>query len=119
LETDEDRTAYLIRLPVHPLAAAAEGEAAPVTDQVTDQVTPELARLLAAAAQGELTRSALQGLLELKHPPHFRQAYLRPAMVAGLLEMTLPGQPNSRLQRYRLTALGQRWLRAHNGDARP
>ena len=69
-----------------------------------------------AAAQGELARSALQGLLGLKHTPHFRQAYLQPAMGAGLLEMTLPDQPNSRLQRYRLTALGQRWLRAHTGE---
>jgi ATP-dependent DNA helicase RecG len=40
-------------------------------------------------------------------------------MAAGLLEMTLPDQPNSRLQRYRLTALGQRWLRAHTGETKP
>ncbi len=117
-ETDDDRTAYVIRLPAHPLAAAPAASAQ-VTDQVTDQVTPEVARLLAAAAQGEHARSVLQGLLGLKHTPHFRQAYLQPAMVAGLLEMTLPDQPNSRLQRYRLTALGRRWLSAHTGEALP
>ncbi len=118
-ETDDDRTAYLIRLPAHPLAAAPDAASAQVTDQVTDQVTPEVARLLVAAAQGALARTALQGLLKLKHTPHFRQAYLQPAMAAGLLEMKLPDQPNSRLQRYRLTALGQRWLRAHTGETKP
>jgi hypothetical protein len=29
--------------------------------------------------------------------------------------MTLPDQPNSRMQRYRLTAKGGRWVRAHEG----
>ena len=43
-ETDDDRTATLIRPPVHPLAVAADGEAA----QVTDQVAPEVARLWAS-----------------------------------------------------------------------
>jgi len=45
--------------------------------------------------------------LGLKHAPHFREAYLLPAMEAGYLEMTLPDQPTSSLQRYRLTALGR------------
>lgn len=31
-------------------------------------------------------------------------------MAMGLLEMTLPDKPNSRSQRYRLTAKGQQWL---------
>ena len=104
----------MIRLPVQPLAEVA-ADTVEVADQVTDQVTPEVARLLVAAAQGVLARSALQGLLGLKHTPHFRQAYLLPAMAAGLLEMTVPDQPNSRLQRYRLTDQGRRWLRARGG----
>jgi ATP-dependent DNA helicase RecG len=49
-ETDDDRLACLIRLPAHPLAKRPIPED---TDQVTDQVTGEVARLLAAAAQGE------------------------------------------------------------------
>jgi hypothetical protein len=38
----------------------------------------------------------------------YRKAYLLPALAAGYLEMTLPGQPKSRLQRYRLTETGRR-----------
>ena len=109
-ETDDDRLSCLIRLPVHPLAKRPDGVN---TDQVTDQVTGEVARLLAAAAQGEHTRNALQEALGLKHTPHFRQAFLLPALETGLLEMTLPDKPRSSNQRYRLTALGQRWLEIH------
>jgi len=50
----------------------------------TDQVTGEVERLLAALALG-----------------------------LGLVEMTQPDKPRSRHQRYRLTALGQRWLKIH------
>ena len=50
----------------------------------------------------------------LKNADHFRKAYILPAMAAGVLEMTLPEQPNSRLQRYRLTNKGLQWLKANN-----
>ncbi|NDB21043.1 MAG: hypothetical protein EB020_09240 [Proteobacteria bacterium] len=39
---------------------------------------------------------------------HFRTAYLRPALVSGLVEMTDPTRPRSSHQRYRLTAAGKR-----------
>jgi ATP-dependent DNA helicase RecG len=32
-----------------------------------------------------------------------------------MIEMTQPDKPNSRSQRYRLTAIGRRWLEAHPG----
>jgi ATP-dependent DNA helicase RecG len=34
-----------------------------------------------------------------------------PALQRGLIEMTLPETPNSRLQQYRLTAKGQQYLK--------
>lgn len=36
----------------------------------------------------------------------FRRLYLRKAIDAGLVEMTIPGKPRSKSQRYRLTQLG-------------
>jgi ATP-dependent DNA helicase RecG len=42
----------------------------------------------------------------LKNVEHFRKAYLLPAISAGLVEMTRPDKPKSRLQKYRLTATG-------------
>ena len=71
-------------------------------EQVTGEVTGEVGRLL-RATQGEMTRMELQSALVLKHEDHFREAYLVPALQAGLLEMTVPDKPRSRLQKYRLT----------------
>ena len=56
------------------------------TDQVTDQVIPEVERVL-MAVKGEMKRTELQQALGLKHAPHFRDAYLRPALVAVLSNM--------------------------------
>jgi len=58
-----------------------------------------------------MSRQQLQQALALKHEDHFRQAYLVPALEAGLIEMTLPETPRSSKQRYRLTDKGQRHRR--------
>jgi ATP-dependent DNA helicase RecG len=75
------------------------------TPEVTPEVTPEL-RLL-RVVQGEVSRQSLQRALGLKDAEHFRQHYLAPTLAAGLIEMTVPDKPNSRLQKYRLTAKGR------------
>ena len=54
-----------------------------------------------------MKRTEIQNLLRLKHEDHFREAYLTPALVAGLVVMTIPSKPTSRLQKYRLTAKGK------------
>ena len=45
----------------------------------------------------------------------FRLRYLQPALAAGLIEMSLPDKPNSRLQRYRLTDQGRLALQTEGG----
>ena len=105
-ETDDERTSFVIRLPVHERARVTPVVATP---GVTMEVTMEVATLL-AAVDGEMPRQALQAALGLKNADHFRRAYLVPAIAAGCLEMTLPDHPTSRLQRYRLTDQGQHWL---------
>jgi predicted transcriptional regulator len=50
--------------------------------------------------------------LELNDEKHFRQNYQQASMAQGLLEMTIPDKPNSRLQKYRLTSKGQALLAA-------
>jgi ATP-dependent DNA helicase RecG len=56
---------------------------------------------------GEMKRVEIQAALGLRHEDHFRDAYLRPALAAGFVEMTIPDKPNSRNQRYRLTDQGR------------
>ena len=54
-----------------------------------------------------MSRLEIQSALGLKHLPHLRDAYLVPAIKQGLLEMTIPEKPQSRLQKYRLTPAGK------------
>jgi len=111
IETDGDRTYFLIRLPVHERAADVQ-VTAQATAQVTAQVTGEVQRLLEGLT-GEAHRREIQEALGLKHREHFRKTYLVPALEAGLIEMTIPDKPQSSDQRYRLTEAGQLWLESH------
>ena len=83
-----------------------------VTGEVTGVVTGEVKRLL-AAIKNEMSRKDLQASLGLKHEDHFRNSYLVPALELGLVEMTIPGKPQSRLQKYRLSAKGKAYLDSH------
>ena len=125
-ESDDDRTWFLVRLPVHERASYVATEHATdqvtaqdkslinqddirhtsqTTDQVTDQVTAHVEQLVTAFT-GEMSRAELQMALQLRHRRHFVTVYLQPALKVGLVEMTLPDKPNSRNQRYRRTAKG-------------
>ena len=125
-ESDEERTWFIIRLPVH-LSATRENlltaqdtaqvtaqDTAHETEHETAQVAVEAKRLLLALV-GEMSRQQLLDALRLTHREHFRLFYLKPALDAGLVEMTMPDKPNSRNQRYRLSAFGKRWLKKHAG----
>ena len=81
-----------------------------VTTEVAGEVTAEVAKLLSLSSR-PVSRHDLQKAFGLRHDEHFREAYLVPALAAGLIEMTIPDKPNSRLQKYRLTAKGQAWLK--------
>ena len=130
-ESDDDRTWFLVRLPVHERALnGRSGGGVPqripddtqhvteqgtgqgteqVTGQGTPQVTPQVidnVEQLVNALTGEMSRAQLQAALKLRDRKHFATVYLQPALKAGLVEMTLPDKPNSRNQRYRRTAQG-------------
>ncbi|CAM2926888.1 Fic family protein [Pseudoalteromonas distincta] len=68
------------------------------------QQTPQVKALLNVLYQveGSLNRKQLQAKLNLKDRKHFRERYLKPAIDASLIEMTIPEKPNSKLQKYRL-----------------
>ncbi|MDE0448109.1 MAG: putative DNA binding domain-containing protein [Spirochaetaceae bacterium] len=136
-ESDDDRTWFLVRLPVHERArngttgqdteydigqysrqvtpkGAQGGKASASTGQHTGQdagqdvpqVTGHVETLL-AVLKHEMGRAQLQSALRLAHRDHFTASYLRPALEAGLIEMTLPDKPTSRHQRYRRTPAGE------------
>ncbi|MDR1793466.1 MAG: putative DNA binding domain-containing protein [Bacteroidales bacterium] len=76
-----------------------------LTPAVAPEVTPEVKQLL-SIIKGEMTKAELMNLLNLKDDKHFRMRYLQLALKGGFIEMTIPNKPNSRLQKYRLTAKG-------------
>ena len=134
-ESDEDRTFFLVRLPAHEEVdqEASGQQTIQVTLQDTDQVAGQDNRLeirqknqnalqetphetlqvtehverLIAILVGTVSRSQLQEAMKLRDRSHFNAFYLKPALAAGLIEMTLPDKPTSRHQRYRRTAAGQ------------
>ncbi len=77
-----------------------------VAGVVTGEVTGEVKRLLALLV-GEMKRTDIQAALSLRHENYFRDAYLVPALTAGLIEMTIPHKPTSSKQKYRLTRKGR------------
>ena len=141
-ESDDDRTWFLTRLPVHerarlgPTDQATDQDTDQATDQATDQDTDQdtdqatdqdtdqatdqdtdPAASVVAVLTAEMGRAELQAALRLTHRPHFLASYLRPALEAGLVEMTLPDKPTSPNQRYRRTAAGE--ALAHQAKAQP
>ena len=117
-ETDDDRTWFLVRLPVHegflPSEARSEERDTEQDNALktqrkqssTEQDTAQVERLVMALKQ-EMARHRLQNALGISHRPHFIQTYLNPALKAGLIEMTLPDKPTSGNQRYRRTREGE------------
>ena len=76
------------------------------TPQVAPQVAPQVRRLL-SVLEGEMSRQEIQQALGLKDRKSLRQRYLRPALQDGYIEMTHPGTPNARNQKYRPTLRGR------------
>ncbi len=99
-EFDDDHSFFPVRLPVHPKDRAV------LAPQVTPQVTPQVEALL-RVTDADLSREDLQTRLGLADRENFRKSFLIPALEAGLVERTIPDKPNSRLQKYRLTAKGK------------
>lgn len=81
-----------------------------VTMDVAMEVSEEIKAFLALFS-GAMSRAELMDKLGLKNAEHFRLRYLKKGMDDGLIEMTHPEKPRSRLQKYRLTELGKQLLR--------
>jgi ATP-dependent DNA helicase RecG len=47
----------------------------------------------------------------LKDEKYFREMYQQAGVASGLIEMTIPDKPKNRLQKYRLTLDGVKYLK--------
>ena len=109
-ETDDDHSYFLIRLPVHEKAAAwAEGlesTAEAGTKSALSQHQVEILHKCHVASQIK----ELMAIAGRTDRTKFRNQVLAPLLSSGVIEMTVPDKPNSRLQKYRLTEAGKQWL---------
>ncbi|MDR2137040.1 MAG: Fic family protein [Synergistaceae bacterium] len=72
------------------------------TAQVSAQVTAQVENLLNVLGDETLSAVEIMARLGLKHRQSFARLYIQPALGLGLIEMTVPDKPKSRLQKYRL-----------------
>ncbi len=82
-----------------------------VAGQVAGQVAAEVMKILKTIS-GEMTRTEIQSVLDLKGRANFEERYLKPALSQGLVEMTIPNKPKSRMQRHRLIDAGKHLLKS-------
>ena len=66
-----------------------------------------------------MSRAQIQAALGFKDRNHFTTVYLKPALEAGLIDMTLPDKPTSGNQRYRRTAQGETLAKQVKGNSPP
>ncbi|MDD2715655.1 MAG: putative DNA binding domain-containing protein [Candidatus Wallbacteria bacterium] len=89
----------------------ATGEATgQVTGQVAGQVEPWIVKVLTACQGKALKSSEIQKVTGIKHRETFQRNYLDLLLKEGWLERTIPDKPQSRLQKYRLTAKAEAFL---------
>ena len=110
IEFTEDREGCLFTATIHRVAVRQKRSVTQLVTQSVIQSNDPLHRLVMALLNGSLSALDLRKAFAIKHRYYFHRKYLRPALERGLIELTIPDKPKSRLQRYRLTESGQRLL---------
>ena len=112
-EYDNDRSCktFEIRLPL-----AKEQVMGEVTPPVTEQVTEQVGKMLRQFGDKPVDGKSLMDAVDISHRPTFLYNYLKPALNAGLVEMTIPDKPKSSKQKYRLTDKGKEWVEQNQAE---
>ena len=114
---DEQADLFVTTIPLTPDAARTTGEAGARqgteqdAEQDTEQVAEQVRKVLETLKTDTLTGNEIMNGLGMAHRPTFLYKYMQPAVQAGLIEMTIPDKPNSRLQKYRLTGAGKHLMK--------
>ena len=125
-ETDENRTWFQVKLPIHP--AFADMVENPIANPSDDSITSQLgtlvsslvsnlvssesiyqdfAKILLFIGNGAFKRDNILRHIGLTNQTYNYQNYIEPLEKAGLIEKTLPDKPQSPKQRYILSAQGK------------
>ena len=106
-ETDEDRLTFLIRFPVHPdtpeeSKLGAESGPESGLESGLESSNSLCDRIIAVLVKDSLGKKEIAERLGHKSLSRALHAAVRQLIAKGLIEMTIPEKPNSRLQKYRL-----------------
>ncbi|MDR0641177.1 MAG: hypothetical protein LBG07_01815 [Treponema sp.] len=66
--------------------------------------------VLKAIGNKTLSRKEIFSAIEMNGDSRAFKRHIDPLLITGLIEMTVPGKPNSRLQKYRLTDMGKKHI---------
>ncbi|MBI4652114.1 putative DNA binding domain-containing protein [Candidatus Desantisbacteria bacterium] len=106
-ETDDDREYFMATFKIHSQADKKHEQDVSSLSQDRPKIVPseETIKILKASTKDK-------NLLELMeicgktNRTRFRNFYIKPLIDEGLLELTIPDKPNSRLQKYKVTLKG-------------
>jgi len=112
-ETDEDRTYFITRLPIHSKSSEALVTKAYSRAQSGAQSRAQSSQVLKMLADGPRSMNDLMTDLGLKSKTGSLKHTVNGLLEDALVEYTIPDKPHSRLQKYRLTDKGRQWLEAH------
>lgn len=107
-DSDDDRTYYLVRLPVHPRAKMTDQSQSPT--QSGAQSGAQSREALLALAEKPLSANELVKKLGLRSKTGAFKRTVSELLNDSSIEYTIPDKPNSRLQKYRLTGAGKHLL---------
>ena len=113
-ETDEGRTFFVVRLPIHP-QFIKEAE-----ERIRQAAPGQVAAQVLQFCEQPRKAGEIQNLLGVRHRQTFRENYLNVLLDKGWLARTIPDKPQSRLQRHQTIQEGRNWLQTEmTRPARP
>ena len=105
-ETDEGRTFFAAIYPIHPQSVhRPQPESQPESELQSMKV-----RVLSLVAVGPLSKSEISKDLGQKKISGQLKKIISDLLAGNQIEWTIPDKPQSRLQKYRITAGGRKWL---------
>ncbi len=104
-ETNKSRDYFLTILPIHPKAKRKTQVETKVGEQVSEQVSEQVGAILKFCRESKKKQEILKHINLSSVYLNYKR-HILPLINNGLLELTIPDKPNSRLQKYKTTEKG-------------